>query len=49
MKNGATVISQYSDYAMAWTTRVQFLAGAVTGFFLFTTASRPTLGPTLIE
>jgi len=30
---------------MGWTARVQFPAGAVMGFFLFTTASRPALGP----
>jgi len=30
---------------MVWTTRVQFLAGAMTGFFPFPTASVPALGP----
>jgi len=31
---------------MGWTTGVQFLAGAMMGFFLFTTMSRLALGPT---
>jgi hypothetical protein len=31
---------------MGWMTRVQFLARAMMGFFLFTTMSRPVLGPT---
>jgi len=31
---------------MGWLTRFQFLAGAMKGFFLFATTSRPTLGNT---
>jgi len=31
---------------MGWTTKVEFLAGAMMKFFLFTTASRPALEST---
>jgi len=31
---------------MGWTTEVQLLAEAIMGFFLFTTTSRPAIGPT---
>jgi len=31
---------------MGWTTGVQFLTGAMIESFLFSTASRPALGPT---
>jgi hypothetical protein len=30
---------------VGWVTRVQFLAGAMMGFFLFTTVSKLDLGP----
>jgi hypothetical protein len=39
-------LSQFSDFAMDWTTGVQIPVGAMMRFFPFTTASRPALGPT---
>jgi hypothetical protein len=36
-------LSQYSDWAVGWTSRVRFPADAI---LLFATASRPALGPT---
>jgi hypothetical protein len=33
---------------MGWTTRVQFLAGAMMGIFIFATMTRPGVGPTSI-
>jgi hypothetical protein len=37
-------LSQYSDWATGWTIGVRFQEGEKTGFFLFTTASRPVRG-----
>jgi len=39
-------LSEYEVLVRGWTTRVQFLAGSMVGFFLFATTSRPALGPT---
>jgi hypothetical protein len=38
--------SQFERYAMGWTTVIQFPAGTVRGFFLFSTSYKPVLGPT---
>jgi len=37
---------QYSDQTTGWMTGVIFPAGSITGIFLFTAASRPSLGQT---